>query len=207
MLPPAVRDRPACRSFDTTEAVVNGADRSASTVCSMAPNRLAPAASVISMRTRSPNLRNGVDGLPSRSVSTVRCSARHEAPFAVSSFAIVPEPTIVPATSGRVFAACATSSAKLNCMSTPASASPNQAPLIQVRIGRCSFSPCQASPSSSGVTSTGDSAERGLDCRKPKPFASSAGIRLRSETSLTRPTSWMWRRPPAAHRRPSARRR
>ena len=40
---------------------------------------------------------------------------------------------------------------------------------------------CHAAPSSSGVTNTGDSAERGLDCRKPKPLASSPGIRLRSE--------------------------
>ena len=32
---------------------------------------------------------------------------------------------------------------------------------------------------------------KGFDCRKPKPLASSPGIRLRSETSLTRPTSWM----------------
>ena len=41
------------------------------------------------------------------------------------------------------------------------------------------------------MTRTGDSAEAGLDWRKPKPLASSAGIRLRRETSLTRPTSLM----------------
>ena len=43
----------------------------------------------------------------------------------MSSLATVPEPTMVPADSGRVFAACATSWAKSNCMSTPASGAPN----------------------------------------------------------------------------------
>ncbi|KAG1488882.1 hypothetical protein G6F52_013802 [Rhizopus delemar] len=135
---------------------------------------------------------NGVLGLPSRRVSPTRCSAKHEAPLLVSSLAIVPAPTMVPAPSGRVLAACATSWAKLNCMSTPASGAPNHVPLIWVSSGRCTLLSCQAAPSSSGVTNTGESAERGLDCRKPKPLASSPGIRLRSETSLTRPTSWIW---------------
>ena len=43
----------------------------------------------------------------------------------------------------------------------------------------------QADPSSSGVTATGEKAVDGLPWKKPKPLASSAGIRLRSETSLT----------------------
>ena len=135
---------------------------------------------------------NGVRGLPCSSASTVRFSAKHEAPLLVSSLAMVPEPTMVPADSGRVFAAWATSWAKSNCMSTPASGAPNHSPLTWVTSGRCSLLPRQASPSSSGVTNTGLSAERGLDCRKPKPLASSPGIRLRRDTSLTRPMSWMW---------------
>jgi hypothetical protein len=53
--------------------------------------------------------------------------------------------------------------------------------------------PSQAPPSESGVTITGASALRGLPCRKPKPLVSSAGIRPRNETSLTRVTSTMWR--------------
>src|SRR5690625_6478299 len=97
--------------------------------CSMAPKMLWPSASVISMRTLSPYFRNGVLGSPSRSFSTVRCSARHEAPREVSWLAMVPDPTMAPAASGRVLAACATSSAKLNCMSTPHSASPSHSPL------------------------------------------------------------------------------
>jgi hypothetical protein len=153
---------------------------------------LRPSPSSISMRTLSPNFMNGVFGLPCSSVSTVRFSAKHEAPLPVSWLATVPEPTIVPADSGRVRAACATSWAKSNCMSTPASGAPNHSPLTWLTSGRCTLLPRQASPSSSGVTNTGLSAERGLDCRKPKPLASSPGIRLRSETSLTRPTSWMW---------------
>ena len=44
----------------------------------------------ISIRTRSPKLMKGVDGLPSRRVSTVRASAKQEAPSDVSSLATVP---------------------------------------------------------------------------------------------------------------------
>src|SRR5690606_32310826 len=151
--------------------------------CSMAPKMLRPSPSSISMRTTSPKRMKGVLGLPSRRVSTVRCSAKQLAPLLVSSLATVPEPTMVPATSGRVFAACATSWAKSNCMSTPASGAPNHLPLMWVSSGRCTLLPRQAAPSSSGVTNTGLRAERGLDCRKPKPLASSAGIRLRRLTS------------------------
>ena len=60
-----------------------------------------------------------------------------------------------------------------------------------------------AAPSSSGVTRTGDSAEAGFDWTKPNPLASSAGMRLRSDTSLTRPTSRMW--PSASSRDDAAR--
>src|SRR5207342_1515368 len=73
---------------------------------SIAPKMLWPFASSISMRTLSPNDRNGVTGLPVSSVSTVRFSAKHDAPLLVSWLAMVPEPTMVPADSGRVFAAC-----------------------------------------------------------------------------------------------------
>ena len=52
--------------------------------------------------------------------------------------------------------------------------------------------PCQASPSSSGVTATGLNALAGLDWKKPKPLASSPGIRPRKDTSLTSMTSLMW---------------
>src|SRR5690606_17718526 len=162
-----------------------------SMTCSMLPKMDLPLPSSISIFTRSPNFMNGVDGLPLRMISSMRFSARQDAPLDSSWLAMVPEPTMVPAPSGRVLAACATSSAKLNCMSTPASGSPNHSPLIQERSGRWTLKSRQASPSSSGVTNTGESAERGLDCRKPKPLASSPGIRLRSDTSFTRPTSRM----------------
>ena len=48
--------------------------------CSIEPKIEAPAVSVTSIFRWSPNFRNGVVGWPSRRVSTVRCSARHEAP-------------------------------------------------------------------------------------------------------------------------------
>ena len=141
-------------------------------------------------------------GAPSRSVSTVRCSAMQEYPAPPSAtglpgpppasrFDTVPEPMMLPAPSGRVFAACAISSGKLKVMSTPASARPKGCPLIQTSSGRCSRAPSQAVPSSSGVTATGENAEEGLDCRKPKPLASSPGMRLRNDTSFTSITSRM----------------
>src|SRR5690606_28651101 len=133
--------------------------------CSMAPKMLLPSRSNISIRTRSPNDMNGVTGLPVSSASTVRFSAKHDAPRLVSWLAMVPEPTMVPADSGRVRAAWATSCEKSNCMSTPASGAPNHSPLTWVTSGRCSLLPRQASPSSSGVTNTGDRVERGLDWR------------------------------------------
>src|SRR5690606_9386571 len=75
---------------------------------SMAPKIDAPSSSSISMRTRSPKDMNGVFGAPCSNASTVRLSAKQDAPSEVSLLAIVPEPTRVPAESGRVLAAWAT---------------------------------------------------------------------------------------------------
>ena len=92
---------------------------------------------------------------------------------------------MLPATSSRVFATCAISVANSNVMSTPAFGRPNSAPFRCETSGRCTLPSRHASPSSSGVTATGEKPLAGFDCRKPKPFASSAGIRLRRLTSLT----------------------
>ena len=78
-------------------------------------------------------------------------------------FDTVPEPTMLPAPSSRVFAACATSSAKPKVMSPPAFGRPKGASLRVTSSGRCSFEPAQASPSSSGVTATGEKALAGFD--------------------------------------------
>jgi len=51
--------------------------------------------------------------------------------------------------------------------------------------GRQTLSSTSASPSSSGVTATGENALEGLPWKKPKPLASSPGISLRRLTSLT----------------------
>lgn len=48
------------------------------TFCSIAPNTEWPTRSRISMRTASPQRRNGVFGVPVAIVSTMRCSAMHE---------------------------------------------------------------------------------------------------------------------------------
>ena len=98
----------------------------------------------------------------------------------------------------RVLAACAISRAKSKVMSTPASGRPNGWPLMNESSGRCSLWSRQASPSSSGVTATGEKAQAGLPCRKPKPLASSSGIRARAVTSLTSMTSLMCRPASAA---------
>src|SRR5690606_2616821 len=95
------------------------------TYWSMAPKIDLPAASHISMRMRSPNFMNGVFGLPSLFVSIMRIAARQEKPFEASLFGTVPLPTMAPARGRRVLAAWAIRSARLNCMSAPASGSPN----------------------------------------------------------------------------------
>ena len=101
-------------------------------------------------------------------------------------------------TNRRVLAACSISRAKSKVMSVPASGLPNGLPLMNESSGRCSLWPRQASPSSSGVTATGEKALAGLPCRKPKPLASSSGIRARAVTSLTSRTSLMCRPASAA---------
>ena len=74
-------------------------------------------------------------------------------------------------------------------MSSPASARPKGLPLRSTISLRWSLPSRHQSPSASGVTNTGEKALAGLDWKKPKPLASSPGIRLRSDTSLVRPTS------------------
>ena len=83
-------------------------------------------------------------------VSIVRTSARQDEPIARSWLETVPEPTIVPAASGRVLAACAIRRPKSNCISTPASGWPSSWPLIDERSAPCSLPSRQASPSASG---------------------------------------------------------
>ncbi len=69
---------------------------------------------------------------------------------------------MLPATSGRVRAAWAISVGKSKVMSRPASGRPNSSPFSRESSGRCSRPSCQAPPSSSGVTATGEKAEEGL---------------------------------------------
>jgi hypothetical protein len=91
----------------------------------------------------------------------------------------------LPAPSRRVRAAWAISWPKSNCMSMPALGLPQQRSLTKQDSGRYTLPSRQASPSSSGVTATGEAADAGFDWKKPKPLASSTGIRLRSDTSFT----------------------
>ena len=110
---------------------------------------------------------------------------RHANPAERSWFEMVPVPIIVPAARSRVFAAWAMSSCNPNCASAPASGLPSCLPFtshVRRRWMRPSF---QRSPSSSGVAATGASAFAPLPFTKPNPFASSAGIRRRNETSFT----------------------
>ena len=64
-------------------------------------------------------------------------------------------------------------------MSSPAFGWPTGLPFQVERSGRCTLPSRQASPSSSGVTATGEKRWPACDWKKPKPLASSAGIRLR----------------------------
>ena len=69
---------------------------------------------------------------------------------------------MLPLPSGRVLAAWATRVGKLKVMSVPASGWPNSAPLMCETSGRWTLPSFQASPSSSGVTATGEKLDDGL---------------------------------------------
>ena len=101
----------------------------------------------------------------------------------------MPDPTIVPAPSLRVLAACAISVPKSKVISSPASARPNGLSLRSTLSVRWSLPSFHQSPSASGVTNTGEKDDAGFDWKKPNPLANSPGIRLRRETSLVSPTS------------------
>jgi hypothetical protein len=81
-------------------------------------------------------------------------------------------------------ARCAMSWPKWKLISGPASHRPTGAPFQTTAAAGARGRPTRP-PSSSGVTATGLKAVAGLLCRKPKPLASSAGIRLRRLQSLT----------------------
>ena len=91
---------------------------------------------------------------------------------------------MLPARTLRVLQMWAISWPKWNVISGPASHMPTLRPFHTLCSVRCSRPWSQASPSSSSVTATGLNAVAGLLWKKPKPLPSSAGIRLRSDTSL-----------------------
>jgi hypothetical protein len=135
---------------------------------------------------------NGVTGAPVAMISILRRSARHDTPRLGSALDTVPLPRIVPAVNRRVRAMWAIRSKNENCIS-PVSTSPTCAPFQRTERRRWRRPPRQAVPSSSGVTANGENAVAGFDWKKPKPFASSAGTRLRWVTSFARQRSRTWR--------------
>ncbi|MNN03965.1 hypothetical protein D3C81_1166790 [compost metagenome] len=98
---------------------------------------------------------------------------------------------MLPARTLRVLQICAISWPKSNTMSVPQSGWPTFLLFQCTVIGKCTLRSRQASPSSSGVTATGENAVAGLLWKKPKPLPSSAGIRLRNDTSLASSTRRM----------------
>jgi hypothetical protein len=76
-------------------------------------------------------------------------------------------------------------------MSTPASALPKSLPFSDTSKLAVQLAVLPGVAQRAGVTATGEKALAGLDWTKPKPLPSSAGIRLRSETSLHSMTSRM----------------
>jgi hypothetical protein len=96
---------------------------------------------------------------------------------------------MLPARTLRVLAMWAISWPKWKVMSGPASHMPTLRPFQLLCSARCTRPLAQASPSSSGVTATGLKAVAGLLWKKPKPLASSFGIRLRRLQSLASITS------------------
>ena len=71
-------------------------------------------------------------------------------------------------------------------MSTPALGCPNSAPLsMRDAAASAACRRAMRRPARPGVTATGEKLDAGLLWKKPKPLASSAGMRLRRLTSLT----------------------
>ncbi len=91
---------------------------------------------------------------------------------------------MLPARTLRVFAMWAMSWPKWKVISGPASHRPTLRPFQVLSSRKCTRPSCQAAPISSSVTATGLNAVAGLLWKKPKPLASSAGMRLRRLTSL-----------------------
>ena len=93
----------------------------------------------------------------------MRISARQVEPRLRSRLDTVPEPIIVPAPRGRVFAAWAISSPKSKFISVPASGLPINLSFIEALIGHFNFFPSQFFPRVCGETATGEKAVGGLD--------------------------------------------
>ena len=90
---------------------------------------------------------------------------------------------MVPAARWRVRAAWAMRRGKSKVISCPASARPKGWPFRSTFSTPCSFAPSHPGRSSTD-TATGEQAQAGFDWTKPKPLASSPGIRFRSEMSF-----------------------
>ncbi|MDT4853289.1 hypothetical protein FQZ97_875500 [compost metagenome] len=124
-----------------------------------------------------------VRGAPCSIFSITRRSAMQAEPAARATLLTVPEPTMQPAVSRRVRAACATSWPKWKFISPPCG-SPKRSPFHCTCSRICTRPSRQAPPSSSGVTATGAKAVEGLACRKPKPVFISCGPNARRLQSL-----------------------
>src|SRR5215472_8900039 len=91
---------------------------------------------------------------------------------------------MVPALRFRVLAAWLINAGKSKHISLPALGRPNSFPLRRDTSGKWILPPSHASPSSSGVTATGEALLGGLLWTKPNPLDNSGAIRLRSDTSF-----------------------
>ncbi len=171
-----------------------------------APNKLRPSRSSISMRTTSPKLMNGVLGLPSRSVSTVRRSAKQEAPRLVS---LVGDGAGADDGARRQRASLGRmrhqlGEIELHVLTRLRRTEPLAIDMRQQRQMQLVATPVIAQFVRRDEHRRQRRARLGLE--KAEALASSDGIRLRSDTSLTNPTTG-YARPPARDSPPSAHRR
>ena len=158
--------------------------------CSIAPKMLRPSRSSISIRTRVAELHERRHRFAGFQRFDRALSAKHEAPFGRCP---VGDRAGTDDRAGRQRPGLRRVRDQLREIElhvTPASgrAEPGAVDVGEQR--QVHFAPRQASPVRP-ASRTPAQVPNAADCRKPKPFASSGGIRLRSETSLTRPTSWM----------------
>ena len=134
---------------------------------SILPKMVSPFSSNISISIRSPNFMNSVVGLPSAIVSRHLISEIQDDPSLLPTLDTVPDPTTVPAMSGRDLARGKSAAAGSKVLSTPALGEPSFTPFMVECNGRWIFPPVPGI--AQFIRRDGDGCKRGMGLGLVKP--------------------------------------